>query len=77
MDIQECLKAHNSKRALHGAKPLTWDSSLARKAQAWALKLATRDVMEHAPWSGAGENLYTSSSTSAKPATCKDAVEAW
>ncbi|KAL9981258.1 hypothetical protein ACROYT_G009935 [Oculina patagonica] len=77
VNINECLKAHNTKRALHGAKPLTWDSSLARKAQAWALKLATKGVMEHAPWSGAGENLYTSSSIGDTADTCKDAVLAW
>ena len=75
--MNECLKVHNFKRRMHGARPLTWDSSLARKAQAWALKLAKMGKMEHAPWSGAGENLYYSSTSGDETATCKDAVEAW
>lgn len=77
VNIHECLKAHNSKRALHGARPLTWDSSLAREAQVWALDLATRNIMEHAQSNDDGENLYQSFTTSSKPATCKEAVEAW
>lgn len=64
-------------RYLHGARPLTWDSSLARKAQMWALDLATRKTMEHSPISDYGENLYYSSNTQSEIATCRDAVEAW
>lgn len=64
-------------RALHGARPLTWDSSLATKAQIWALNLATRKTMEHSPIKDDGENLYQSSNTQSEIATCKDAVEAW
>ena len=77
MNIEECLKAHNSKRVLHGARPLTWDSSLAREAQVWALDLATRKIMEHSLTSDDGENLYESSTTSSKTATCKEAVKDW
>lgn len=77
VNISECLEAHNSMRALHGARPLTWDSSLARKAQIWALNLATRKTMEHSPIKDDGENLYKSSNIQSEIATCKDAVEAW
>jgi len=77
VNVYECLKAHNSKRTLHRARPLTWDSSLAREAQDWALDLATRKIMEHSPTNDDGENLYESSTISSKPATCKEAVEAW
>lgn len=77
VDIKECLKAHNVKRRLHGARPLSWDSSLASKAQIWANHLAKINKMKHAPWTGAGENLYTARNTGGKVATCKEAVEAW
>ncbi|XP_078361356.1 ectin-like isoform X2 [Oculina patagonica] len=78
VNITECLQAHNSKRALHGAAPLTWDTSLARKAEAWASYLTTRNLFEHAPWSVrlAGENLNLRIKLG-KTATCKDAVESW
>lgn len=33
--------------------------------------------MEHAQSNDDGENLYQSFTTSSKPATCKEAVEAW
>lgn len=62
---------------MHRARPLTWDTSLARKAQAWANHLAKINNMEHAPWSGAGENLYYAGKTGGRVATCKEAVEAW
>jgi len=77
VNIRECLKAHNSKRVLHGARPLTWDASLAKKAQAWAVHLANKNKMEHAPWSGTGENLYYAGTSSGRLATCKEAVDAW
>jgi uncharacterized protein YkwD len=35
-DIQAYLKGHNSIRAQHGAKDLTWSDSLASTAQNWA-----------------------------------------
>ena len=77
VNIRECLKAHNSKRALHRARPLIWDSLLAKKAQVWALTLAKKEKMEHAPWSGAGENLFYGANSGGKLANCKEAVEAW
>lgn len=77
VNIRECLKAHNSKRALHRARPLIWDSLLAKKAQVWALTLAKKEKMEHAPWSGAGENLFYGANSGGKRGNCKEAVEAW
>ena len=77
VNIHECLKAHNSKRALHGAKRLTWDASLAKDAQKWAIQLAKKNKMEHAPWSGQGENLYYTGASSGRISTCKEAVQAW
>ncbi|XP_022787668.1 ectin-like isoform X1 [Stylophora pistillata] len=77
VNIKECLKAHNAVRALHRARPLTWNRTLARNAQAWALDLAKRDKFEHDRVRGEGENLYYSVASSGKRATCKDALEAW
>ncbi|EDO41919.1 predicted protein, partial [Nematostella vectensis] len=74
---QECLKAHNTKRALHGARPLTWDNSLARDAGKWSLLLANSNTFKHAPNSDEGENLYYISKVSASPVTCVEAVKAW
>lgn len=77
VNIQECLKAHNSKRKLHGAKRLTWDASLAENAQEWAIQLAKNNTMKHAKWRGQGENLYYTEASSGRISTCKEAVQAW
>lgn len=70
------MKAHNEKRAAHGASPLKWSDTLARDAQEWADHLAN-DVgfLEHAEGPGQGENLYWSKGS--EVASCKDAVVAW
>lgn len=77
VNLKECLEAHNLARALHGARPLTWNRTLARSAQAWALDLAKRNKFEHSRVRGEGENLYYSMGSSEKTATCKDALDAW
>lgn len=48
----QCLKAHNVRRAVHGAQDLVWDDELA----AWAHKVSSTCVFEHSggPY---GENL--------------------
>jgi len=48
----QCLKAHNVRRAVHDAPPLVWDDELA----AWAHKVSSTCVFEHSggPY---GENL--------------------
>jgi len=76
VNIQECLQAHNSKRDMHGAKPLTWDASLAAKAKDWALHLAKKDIFQHAPFSGAGENIK-SFKKYGELGSCAEAVEEW
>jgi uncharacterized protein YkwD len=35
-DVAAYLKAHNDFRAKHGARALSWDNTLAAKAQQWA-----------------------------------------
>ena len=77
VNLKECLEAHNLARALHGARPLTWNRTLGRSAQAWALDLAKRNKFEHSRVRGEGENLYYSMGSSEKTATCKDALDAW
>ncbi|KDQ16642.1 hypothetical protein BOTBODRAFT_84364, partial [Botryobasidium botryosum FD-172 SS1] len=47
------LVPHNTFRAKHGAKPLTWSNSLATSAQAWA----NRCQFRHSGTKGVGENL--------------------
>jgi hypothetical protein len=41
------LEVHNSERAAVGVAPLTWSSSLAAAAQAWAEHLATTKQFKH------------------------------
>ena len=40
LTVKACLKAHNERRALHGASPLVWDDTLVEHAQVWADHLA-------------------------------------
>ena len=77
VNIDECLQAHNSERALHGAAPLTWDSKLAQQAQAYALKLANIKQMKHDPNNADGENLAYIWSSGGSGYTCKEATEDW
>ena len=41
---QDCLTAHNAKRALHGSDPLTLADDLSRMAQKWADHLIDQDM---------------------------------
>ena len=77
MNIDECLEAHNSKREMHGAKPLTWDDSLAKHAEEWALYLANENMFKHADPSGEGENIYYRKKLEDRLSTCAEAVESW
>ena len=70
-----CLQAHNDKRALHGAAPLVWNSTLAQHAQEWAEYLRSNNSFEHAQNINEGENLYWRAGQ--VQATCGDAVESW
>ncbi|KAI5841805.1 CAP domain-containing protein [Morchella snyderi] len=62
----DVLNAHNTRRALHGAPALTWDSTMA----SYATSISAKCVFEHSggPY---GENL------AAGYATPEDAIEAW
>lgn len=73
MNINACLRAHNTRRAQHGASALRWDATLAQHAQAWADHLAATNRFDHAQNTGEGENLFKSGGD----ASCSDAVEAW
>ena len=75
MEVDDCLKAHNDKRALHVASPLVWNTTLAQNAKEWAEQLVKLGGMVHSQGSGEGENLYQS--TSCTVSTCKDAVDSW
>lgn len=55
------LDAHNRERDRLRIPRLVWSQRLASQAQAWAVSLARRNVMEHASYEvrgGAGENLW-------------------
>lgn len=67
------LDVHNEARTAKGAPPMEWDPSLAQEAEAYAQKLATKNIMEHSDVSGQGENLYMSSGN----ASFSDAVQNW
>lgn len=77
VDESACLEAHNAKRDLHSASPLTWDGNLASKAQAWANHLASIGSMQHDPNADEGENLFVSYSSEPHWSSCQDAVEEW
>ena len=74
MDAGDCLGAHNAKRALHGAQPLTWSSALAQEAKEWADTLIEKGKFEHANTND-GENLFQGNAT--KAYSCFNAVESW
>ena len=71
-----CLKAHNDRRALHGAGPLIWDDTLVQQAQVWTDHLAATAKMRHDPDLNAeGENLAWFQGHLA--ADCADALVGW
>lgn len=71
-----CLKAHNDRRALHGASPLMWNITLAQHAQVWADHIATTGVILHDPNRGAeGENVAWFKGHDA--ADCTHALAGW
>lgn len=60
---QEILRAHNIYRARHCASPLKLDDELSRSAQIYAEQLANRNGRGDGNTGGAGQNLYSQSST--------------
>ena len=78
MDKEDCLAAHNAKRALHqNTDPLTWSDTLAQNAKEWADYLAKENKRDHDPSIKGvqGENIYWSRSSTVS--SCKKAVESW
>ena len=57
-EISEILDAHNAYRAEVGVPGLSWSSSLANSAQAWADYLADANIIEHSQANGYGENIW-------------------
>jgi hypothetical protein len=58
------VELHNRERALVGARPLSWDPTLAAAAAAYAPQLARLARLDHSPRStrrGQGENLWRGS----------------
>ncbi len=72
---QAAVNRHNAIRAevFKGAK-MSWDSSLAKSAQAYANYLASTGKFEHDKSNSYGENLYASSSSKA---SYVDAINSW
>ncbi|CAH3109232.1 unnamed protein product, partial [Pocillopora meandrina] len=75
-EVNACLKAHNERRALHGASPLVWDETLVEHAQVWADHLAATGKIHHDPnRDGEGENIAWFKGY--KTADCEDALVGW
>jgi len=53
----DMLALHNNARATLGISKLTWSSSLAKTATAWAVQMAKTGDFEHSHQSGKGENI--------------------
>ena len=75
MIASDCLGTHNAKRALHGAQPLTWSSTLAQEAKEWAETLIENGKFYHDNTTDDGENLF--GGTASEHYTCVDAVKSW
>lgn len=52
---------HNQYRQQVGAAPISWNDSIAKIAQSWALQLAASGKLEHNYSNALGENLYWNS----------------
>ncbi|XP_063682831.1 uncharacterized protein LOC134817568 [Bolinopsis microptera] len=73
---QQFVKAHKTKRKLHGTRKLGWDADIATVAQKWCDYLRDNNLLEHSQGSGYGENLYKSWGTSSDGAATR-AVDSW
>lgn len=70
----EMVAAHNKWRSMVGVAGLTYSTSLAASAQAWADQLKTKgNCMQHSGTPGVGENLYWGTWTP----TSADVVDMW
>ncbi|XP_076455129.1 uncharacterized protein LOC143289835 isoform X2 [Babylonia areolata] len=78
---KDCLKAHNTKRALHGSPALSLASDLSEHAQKWAEHLASTDSFEHSPCTiggkRVGENIACRWSSAGADYTGEQVVDQW
>ncbi|MFB9467229.1 CAP family protein [Streptomyces cinereospinus] len=77
---QECLAAHNSYRARHGAPPLSLDDAAVAHAVQRAQAASANDGVTTPPGPGSkgyGENRYWFAAYEDEPATCEEAVRLW
>lgn len=76
-EAADCLKIHNEKRSLHRDTPMmTYDQSLVKGAEEWALKLAKSGNLKHSTGRSYGENLYMAGGWGT-PATVEKAIDSW
>jgi len=74
----ECVKSHNTYRAIHGVTNLQLSKKLCNYAQEWAEKLMDENLFQHRPDHKYGENIYSSwSSESKAKIRGGDAVDSW
>ncbi|KAL9930591.1 uncharacterized protein ACN427_014992 isoform 1-T1 [Glossina fuscipes fuscipes] len=71
---EDCLRAHNKFRAMHGSPPLKLNRNLCTFAAEWAKELAKKKSFEHRPNNKYGENLYFGSGFKI---SAEDAVRTW
>lgn len=76
---QECVEAHNRKRALHGVSPLRIADDLASSAQSWADTIAKSGRFAHSQnRNNVGENIAMKwSSDPAFAYSGNDATDQW
>mmetsp|Transcript_3592 Transcript_3592/g.7886 ORF Transcript_3592/g.7886 Transcript_3592/m.7886 type:complete len:192 (-) Transcript_3592:272-847(-) len=80
VDPNAAIEAHNRKRDLHGAPPLTWSDTCAQHALAAAKVCADQNCLQHQNASeyNEGQNLYMAWSSGGGAAYgAKDAVKSW
>lgn len=75
---EECLKAHNEYRKLHGVDPLKLNRRMCKESKEWAKHLASKGQIEHRKHASYGENIYCYwSSNPGHTLTGKEPVENW
>ncbi|KMS91006.1 hypothetical protein ACZ91_11995 [Streptomyces regensis] len=77
---EECLAAHNSYRAQHGAPPLVLDDAAIAHAMQRAQVASTLDGLATPPGPGSkgyGENRFWFATYENEPASCEEAVKQW
>ncbi|XP_013870114.1 Golgi-associated plant pathogenesis-related protein 1 [Austrofundulus limnaeus] len=73
---EKFLETHNTYRTMHQAPPLTYNSELCSKAQAWADQLLQRKTLAHSETDD-GENVFYSFSSASLNLKGNEAVDSW